>query len=33
MMIYLLLWFILSIPVAIAVGSFISVGSKDDEIL
>jgi len=34
MMIYLLLWFILSIPIAIAVGSFISAGSKnDDEIL
>jgi len=34
MMIYLLLWFILSIPVAVFVGSFISAGSKnDDEIL
>ena len=32
MMTYLLLWFILSIPIAIAVGSFISAGSKDDEI-
>ena len=31
-MTYLLLWFILSIPIAIAVGSFISAGSKDDEI-
>jgi len=30
-MTYLLLWFILSIPIAIAVGSFISAGSKNDE--
>ena len=32
MMTYLLLWFILSIPIGIAVGHLISAGSKDDEI-
>jgi len=29
-MTYLILWVLLSIPIAIAVGSFISAGSKND---
>jgi hypothetical protein len=30
-MTFIILWFILSIPVAVFVGSFISAGSKNDE--
>jgi uncharacterized protein YneF (UPF0154 family) len=30
-MTFIILWFILSIPVGIFVGSFISAGSKNDE--
>jgi hypothetical protein len=30
-MTYIILWVLFSIPIAIAVGSFISAGSKNDE--